>query len=258
MAHMSKSEKRWQEGLGERYLKIDPNRVRCQGVSKSKLRMIRIREGEPTLDSDSVWPEGQCSRAAEEGTFLCTLHGGRSPNIAKKRITDFMPVDLKEKFEVFENNPDLISRYVEMAQLQARNAQLYEQMDELVLGEDGWETVTEGVKLIERGEVAQGCTLIRIALGDTKKETESWREIRANNAQIAQLHTIQITTEEKLKTMATMDQVKAIVNGAFQSLRYILENNLEDRNQVGRILMLWAADLRQIVGAKRVGGLLDE
>lgn len=255
---ISTSERRFNDGSGERYLSTDPNRVRCQAVSKTKLRLARILQGNPDLDSNDVWPEGQCQKGAEEGTFLCHLHGGLNPNINKKRVSDYMPLDLRQKYQIFEAHPDLLSRYSEMAQLQARNAQLYERLEEFVIGQDAWQAINDGVQWIERGETVKGVALIRIALHDTRDEKATWQEIRLNDDLISKLHNIQIATEEKLKTMATIDQVKAIVNGAFQALRYILEAEIEDRGKIGRILTLWAGDLTRLVGAKRVSGILDE
>lgn len=250
---------RFDSGYGERYMERGSRTVRCQEVSKIQLRLMRIQQRNPELSAEDAWPDAQCPKPAERGSLLCASHNRKEKNKDKKRSADFLSPDLKQKFEIFENSPDLLSRYTEMAQIIARNAQIQEQMNELILGEEAWESVSEGIKLVKRGEINQGVSIIENALYDTKTERENWEELRKNWDMLLKFHKTQIDTEEKLKTMATLDQIKSLVNGAFQSLRYILESNIDDKNMISHILMLWAADLRQLAGAKRSNvGLLDE
>src|SRR3990167_3912087 len=203
---MSVSEKRYRDGLGVRFLQ-DGVTVRCQGVSKAKLRQLRFTRNEPDLTSDDVWPQEQCIKAAEPGKLLCTFHGGRTPNSGKRKISDFMPLDLREKYEIFEKNPDIINRYIELAQLQARNASLFEQYEDLVLGQEAYETVAEARRLLARGDVVDAGQLLDIALRDAKTETEIWDELRKNMDLVDKLTRTQFAIEKELKTMATREQV---------------------------------------------------
>lgn len=246
------SEQRYRDGLGHRFLQNGVT-VRCQGVSKTKIRQLRITRNDPDLTSDDVWPEAQCIKSAEPDKLLCKFHGGRTPNEGKRRISDFMPLDLREKYEIFEKNPDIINRYIELAQLQARNASLFEQYEDLVLGEEAYETVTEARRLLARGDVVDAGHLLDIALQDAKSEREIWDELRKNMDLVDKLTRTQFSIEKELKTLATREQVTALMNGLFDAVVKAVEANVGDKDIANRILVQFGGAARQLANLSSVG-----
>lgn len=225
---MSISEQRFREARGKQYQK-DGVTVRCQGVAKAYLRKTRIEQQDPTITSEDVWPDGQCKKDAVPGTFLCLYHGGRSPTIEKQSVADYMPIDLQQKYRNFEGNFDaILNRQHEIKQLLARNAQLYEELDELVLGVEAYEAVAEAKRLLDAGKIVEASVLLRIALEDGKTERETWTEMRANNTLIDKLTKTHFEMAKDLKLMATVDQVKHLLEKVYRSITTVITKYVPD------------------------------
>lgn len=249
-ANLSVSERRWQEGRGERYLASDPTRVRCQGVSKSRLRQARITSGNPELSSDDVWPELQCTQGAEEGTFLCKYHGGKSITIQKRSLMEFMPIDLQRKFQVFADNPDLMNRAIEIAALQARNAELFERMEDLEIGEEAYRMVLKGVEIVEQGSTEIGTGIIRQALHNVRTEHEIWEEVRTNASVIDKLTRTQIGLEKDYSMMTSLDQVKSIVETLFLSVLRVINTYVKEESTKQLMIAEIASTIRNRTNMK--------
>lgn len=247
---LSVSEKRFQEGRGQRYM-ADGLTVRCQAVSKSSLRKARIIKNNPDLSSDDVWPEGQCVLSAEGGTFLCHFHGGKSLTIRKRTILDFMPIDLQEKMEVLIANKDYINREQEIYQILALNAQLYERLDEISGGgEDTRLEILAGTRMIQDGEIEAGLVRIKEALGSERAQAEVREELRANLQLLQGLTRTQVNTAKELRLMATADQVIALIEGISDDFTRIINKNIGDPDLARRLLSEFVAAVRQRSNAR--------
>ena len=254
----SVSEKRWHEGLGKRYMEGDVNRVRCQAVAKGKLRQIRLKRNDPDLTSSDVWPEAQCTRGAIEGTFLCNFHGGTSPQIVKKSLMDFMPIDLQEKFQVFVDNPDLMNRYIEIATLQSRNAQLLERMEDMEIGKEAYYGIVDAVRLIRSGEVELGTESILGALRDVRDEPVMWDEIRNNTKMIDTLTRTQVGLEKDYSLMSSMDQVRSMIEGIYLAVQRVLTTYVQDESVRQLMIREIAAAIRGKLNARASVEVLHE
>lgn len=230
---MSKSEIRFREGKGAQYMQ-DGVSVRCQAVSKSYLRDIRLERGDPEISSDDVWPEGQCTKKATPGTFLCIYHGGETPGIERNPIEMFMPIDLAEKMEVLSRNPDYLNRQSEIYQLLSRNAELYERLRGYVFPTAVRSRLMNVAALIEENELVKAVSEISSLYDATYDEKEIRAEIRENITLIKNLTSTQVTTAKELKTMATADQVTATLLGIFDVIskaitRYVKEPDVQQQ-----------------------------
>lgn len=248
---MGNQEQRFRDGTGERYLKN--GKVRCQGCSKTKIKQLRILREDPSLRADDLWPDAQCEWPAVEGTFGCELHGGKSPNANKRSLVDWMPIDLREKIEILEQNKDqLFNRDNEIAQLIAINAQLYESMDDLVIGSEGYAALIDAKKQLAAGDVAAAMTLITIVLNDTRTEREVRAEMRENIKLIDKLTITQFNIRKDLKLMATIDQVRNLLHGMYQAFERIAAEFIPDDKLRGKATFQFATHMRELANARHI------
>lgn len=248
---MSTTEQRFKEAEGQRYL--GNGKVRCQGCSKTKVKMLRIQYGDPTLRPDDLWPEAQCSWPAVEGTFACELHGGKSPNAVKKTPDEWLPFDLREKIEVIRENKDvLFNRDNEIAQLVARNAQLHESMDELVLGVEAYSTLVEAKKALDNSDITAAKFLLGIALQDMRTEREVQAELRENIKLIDKLTITQFNIRKDLKLMATIDQVRNLLHGMYQAFERIAIEFIPDEKLRSKAIFQYATHMRELANARHI------
>lgn len=251
MSTMSVSERRYREGKGQRTLASDPNRIRCHGVSKTKLREARIKAGDPSLMSEDVWPEAQCPKAAVDGTYLCGLHGGKSITIHKTSVAESMPVDLYDKFRQFEQNrSQLVNRINEIGQLLARNAQLYESLEDLVIGEEGYYAITEARDAIVAGDIARAGLLLSMAIEGYKTEKEVWDEVRKNTQIIDKLTTTQFNIEKELKLMTTIDQMKNLLDGLYRGAERILAEAIPDLDKRAKVMASFGELIKNLANVR--------
>lgn len=257
MALMRTLERRYHEGSGERHLKTDPTKVRCQGVSKTRLRLIRAREKDPDLTADDCWPEAQCSHGALPGLYGCKLHAG-SNNTQKYGMMDYVPIDLSEKIAIFHANSDeIINRTHEIAFLKARTAELEESREDLILGEEAWMAVSEAIGHLKDGEVQAALIILESALNSYRTDKEIKAEERANIALIDQLTKTHMTIMEKMKQMATLDQVRQLIEGMYKGSELILEEFIPDQDRRGMALRRYADMLRSLTVLKKEAMLPD-
>lgn len=251
---MGEEEKRFREGLGQRYMVN--GKVRCHGCSKTKLKLLRAERNDPTLEAADLWPEAQCSQPAVEGTFGCSFHGGKSKNANKKAISDWLPYDLKEKLSILESNKDaLFNRDNEIAQLLSRNAQLYESLDDLVLGEEAYQTVAEAKKALIAADVGTALRLLDIALKDVRTEKEVMIEVRENIKLLNTLTLNQFTIREKLRVLATMDQVKNLIDGIYRGFEKVVSIYIPDDKVRSKAVYEFADMIRNMANARHTAEL---
>jgi len=232
-SHISVSERRFLDGRGEKYLKN--GEIRCQGVSKTKLRYYRLEKQDPTLTSDDVWPDAQCTHPAVDGTYLCTFHGGKSPNIKKRELYEFMPPELQEKYLALKDVNDLMDRSRELNELTARKAELYQMLDELVLANEAYQTVHEAKMAIQSGNGVKAGILLETILMNPRSETSIHAEIREIDKLLESITRTHFGILKDMKEMATTDQVSAMKEKFFSIVKIAIDRNIKDSNLVSAI-----------------------
>lgn len=250
--HVGTLERRWNENTGVRYLK-DGKSIRCQGRAKGQLNKIRQRirnelrdqglswdDIEVRLikfdeDPDFGWPEAQCTWAATPGTFGCSLHGGATPGAAKTSIIEWMPVDLQEVARELSQNPEYASQENPILVLQTRNAELLSRLHDRIGGKDLMKELWRGLEEIRKGEVKQGADRISDVLHYSDSEQNTWGEIRANLGLGSKLVETQLKVFEKMKQLATTDQVMSVVVGMTEDALAVIDKFVIDSNLRGRM-----------------------
>lgn len=231
--HVGDSERRFLDGTGERYLKN--GNVRCHGSAKGKLNKIRVQRMNPTLTSEDVWPEAQCENPAVEGAYLCKFHGGESPNIEKKELWEYMPPGLMEKHLALRDTNDLMDRSRELNELTARKAELYEQLGELVLGEESYKMIYEAKTKIASGDVAEAGVILSAILLNPRTEQSIHAEIREIDKLIDKVTGTWFGILKDMKDMATTDQVASMKEEFFSIVKIAIDRNVEDKQLVSAI-----------------------
>lgn len=255
----SVSERRFREGRGVRYMKGDPNRTRCQGCSKAQLRQMRLDLHNPDLTSEEAWPDAQCHKPAVEGTFLCRIHGGGKEGIHKHNMSDFMPLDLREKLETFQSNGyELYNRSSEIGHLKARNAQLYEELDDLIIGPEGYALISDARKALSKGDVAHAALLLEMALRDNSRDNYIRAELRENTKIIDKLTTTHFNIAKELKTMTPLDQMRSFLDGLYRGAQLIAEEFLPEPVAQEQFMRKFGGLIRGLANVRQGIGLLDE
>jgi hypothetical protein len=210
----------------------DGETVRCHAVSKTKLNAIRAREGNPGLQADDVWPEGQCERSAVPGKLLCGGrggHGGNSTSVPTFDPLEFMPVDVREKLQFLIRNPTILSRRFEIAQLVARYLALYERLTKNeALGKSSLEHIREGLEDIHNGEIVVGAGKISEALELRENEKETYAEIYQTMALLKDMTGTEIKSIKEMRGMITLEQFIAAMDGVAGDLVEALEKYVPD------------------------------
>jgi len=253
-------EKRFREGTGKQYCRDGITR-RCQAVSKANLRKMRIERGDLELTSEDVWPEGQCPLAAEPGQFGCNFHGGGSAiKSGRSVLLDVLPVDLRHKVEILQANPDYINREMQIWEILGMNAQLYEKMGEAGVGggPDAFEKVLDGLAMIEGGNIPAGVKGIRDAVLSEKSQREIRDEIRINTTLLANLTKVQVSTAKELKTMATTDQVMAMVEGIVDDFITLVKDVVVDKTLADRLVDRFVRAVRLRLNARIATPTVEE
>lgn len=247
---LSIAEKRFREGLGKKYQR-DGITIRCQAVSKDKMRKLRVERGNLELTPDEAWPEAQCVRTAEPGAFVCHFHGGDSVSIDKRgRLLGVLPIDLQEKVRILQANPDYINREMQIWEILGMNAQLYEKMEGLGGGPDSFEKILDGLSMIEGGQIAKGVEGIREIVLSEKSQRELRDELRTNMNLLSGLTKVQVSTAKELKTMATTDQVMNLVEGVVDDFISIVKDLITDRTLADRLVDRFVRSVRLRLNAK--------
>lgn len=255
---MNKTEHRWREGSGEKYLQ--DGRVRCQSQSKTKLRRWREEYDDYVTPNDDIWPECQCPLAAVDGFFVCHYHGGRTPTSRKPRsILDVAPIDLVDKLETLLENPMYIDRKEDIMLIQARTWQLVESLRDDVGSEEAWGMVTEAIVALNGGDDVSALALLKDAQQYHAKEKEVWREIRQNDNVLKDLTNTQVKTAKELQQMITAEQMGVLILSLQSLLQDSVEKYIKDEDEQVRFLRHVSAEIAKLanIGPIAVGNLLS-
>jgi hypothetical protein len=193
-----------------------------------------------------------CTNVVVRGKTKCRMHGGKSlsglasPNYRTGRYSKHLPAQLAQRAEEARTNPRLLSLEDDIALLEARLAQLLEQVD---TGESGarWQALREAM---EAFSVAQ-------AGGDMAAMEAQWRRMRqvvhegAAAADVwaevvkvlaerrGQIQT-QVKTLQGLQQMVTTQQVTLMLGAVMQAL---VEATRQYADQAsGRAILTYVGD----------------
>lgn len=243
---MSITEQRWIDNSGERYL-VD-GRIRCQAVSKGKLRKWREEFNDYEIAAEDTWPETQCKNAAEDGYYACRFHGGKS--VRKKlpeNIFETLPEELAYKMRVLYGNPDYMSRKEDILLIKARQWELLESLNDELPSSEAWGMVEDGLYKIRVGEDIEGIFLIDAALNSVKRQEVVWQEIYKSEGVIKDLTNTQVKTAKELRLMASQEQVMRMLESIYDIMLEKADQFISDETQRNRYIQSVASDIRGLI-----------
>lgn len=220
MANISIPEQRFREKSGEQY--TSTGKIRCHGLAKSRVRQWREEFDDYETPSEDLWPECQCHKPAVEGYFVCGFHGGKTPRLVNppRTILDVMPLDMADKYRKLLENPDYISRKEDILLIKARQWELLEELQIEAGSDEAWGLVHDAAVKFKRGDDINGLDLLQRALDTTRRKEQIWGEIYQTEKLLGDLTTTQMKTAKDLQTMATHEQVNALM----ETMMFILTN----------------------------------
>lgn len=250
-AFISVTEQRYRDSSGERFLKN--GKVRCQALSKNKLRKWREATEDYETPSDDLWPECQCDMPAVTGMFVCHFHGGkRNEYQIPRSILDVLPVDLGDKLRVLLENPIYLSNKEDIALISARQWELLEQLQSTAGSEEAWGTVSEALSCLTRGDDISAMSLLRDALKTTVDTKDIWTEYYKTEALLKDLRSSEVRTAKELKLMATVDEVNALILHIQRMLQEAAKRFIDDSKQQTNFLNFAAGEIARFTNLSPV------
>lgn len=259
--HMSLTERRFRDGTDKTRYLADGLTIRCQAVSKTKLREIQEREQNFALTPDDVWPEAQCFHAAVQGKLVCGGrggHGGGSSSVPTYDMLDFMPIDMRDMMREIIDNPQLLSRRIEIAQLVARIRVLYQRLaDNEALGMASVDDIRTGLNKIEKGDIAAGKAMIQAALDAKRAEKEVQQELYVILPLLKDMTRTEMSTLKDMQQIITFDQMVAALLGIADTLKEALEEHVPDERTRESVATAVGSAIQRRFNL-RVGAVLPE
>lgn len=243
---MSITEERFREGSGEKFTAT--GNVRCQALSVSQINKWREEFDDYTTPIEALWPECQCIHSAVEGYYVCRFHGGRAVKAKPRKITDVVPIDMREKLEIILDNPMLISRHEDIALVQARIWQLMEEL-EGERGEEAWGYVSEALTELNRGNDARSRSLMIDALKHKENRKDILNEFYKAENVLKDLTRTQVSTMKDLQAMATVEQVSSLVNSMIQIIIEGADKYIEDKHKRAAFISYISASVGKLTNS---------
>lgn len=254
---MSIPEQRFKEKSGVQFLK--DGRVRCHALAKSRIRKWREAYEDEDTPTDDLWPECQCGRAAEEGQFVCYFHGGVTPRRVNppRTMLDVMPIEMAEKFRAIMDNPDYISRKDDINLIKTRVMMLLEELNEEASSEEAWGLVHEARVKLKKGDPLNALDYLERAIKTTENKDKVWKEIMQTEKLLGDLTTTQMKTAKELQSMATVEQVNALIATMINLIAAGAQNYIPDPMIRSNFTRTIVAEIQKLMGTTPQKMLID-
>jgi hypothetical protein len=228
MPPISKPEVRFKEGSGIQFL--DNGKIRCHALARSRMREYREKFNDYDTPADDLWPECQCGLAAEEGQYTCRYHGGLTPRRVNppRTMLDVMPLEMAEKFKAVMDSPEYISRKDDINLIRTRIVMLLEELSNEADSEEAWGNVSEALLKLRKGDIVKATEYLEEALRTTKNKDKVWKEIYQTEKLLGELTVTQIKTAKELQSMATVEQVNALISTLLHVILNGAQNYIAD------------------------------
>lgn len=248
MPPISKPEQRFKDNSGERL--TGAGKVRCHGLAKSKIRRWREAYDDYDTPTDALWPECQCEQAAVEGQYVCRFHGGLTPRTVNppRTMLDVMPLDMAEKYRVVMESPDYISRKADINLIQVRIQMLLEDLQKEADSEEVWGLIHEAIVKIKRGDTVNALDYLERAAETRDSKREVWKEIYQTEKLLADLTTTQMKTAKDLQSMATIEQVSALMSTLVNLINMGAQNYIPDPMDRSQFTRTIVTEINRLMG----------
>jgi len=249
MPPISKPEQRFKAASGEQF--TDSGRIRCHGLAKSKIRIWRETYEDNDTPTDELWPECQCGQTAEEGQYVCRFHGGKTPRTvnAPRTLLDVMPLDMAEKYRAIVASPDYISRKEDINLIQVRRNMLVEDLNKEADSEEIWGLVHEAVVKLRKGDALNALKYLEQATTSVDNKNDVWQEIYRVEKLLGDMTTVQMKTAKDLQSMATTEQVTALISTLLSIIISSAKTYIDDPVNRSQFSAHIATEFQRIIGA---------
>lgn len=248
MPPISKPEVRFKEDSGVRFL--SNGRVRCHGLAKSKVKEWRELYNDYDTSTDDLWPECQCGMPAEDGQYVCRFHGGLTPRTvrAPRTMLDVLPIDMADKYRALMDAPDYISRKEDINVLQVRTRMLMEDLQQKADSEEVMGLVHESLVKLKRGDVVNAQLYLEEALQTVDSKKQIWEEFYKVEKLLGEMTSTQMKTMKDLQSMATVEQVTALVSTLLNLINNSSKDYIPDPVQRSQFTRMFVAEVQQLLG----------
>lgn len=254
---MSKPEQRFKEGSGEQFLKN--GKLRCHGLAKSKIRQWREKYNDYDTPSDDLWPECQCENSAEEGQYVCRFHGGLTPRRINppRTVLDVLPLDLAEKYQMLMDSPDYMSRKEDINLLRVRIMSLMEDLQKQPDSDEVWDMVQSAVVCLRKGDSLNALTFLEDAIRLSDNKQKVWDEFHKTEKLLGDMTSTQMKTMKDMQTMATAEQVNALVSTLLNLINAGAQNYIADPMQRSQFTRSIVSEMQKLMGLTPQAMIVD-
>jgi hypothetical protein len=248
---------RFKEGSGERFL--ENGAMRCHALARSKIRAWREAYDDYDTPTELLWPECQCGLGAEDGQFVCRFHGGKSPRTKNppRSILDVMPLDMAQKFRAVMESSDYISRKDDIILFKTRIMMLLEDLDQEASSEEAWASVHEALVKLQQGDTLNAIEYLKYAISAKINKQEIWQEIHKAEKMLSDLTTTQVRTAKELQSMATAEQVNALITSILQIIMSGATEYISDPMQRSEYTRRIVRELQEVTGTTAQQMVID-
>jgi len=252
------AERRFLANAGQRWYRGHEPTVRCHAISRRK-KFYALQKYGLDVDLEAIFPEIQCGRAARPGSYVCYRHGagkkggpsgGRPPkNMSGKGLAHYMRYELGEKWAKFASDPDIFAQREQVALLKARQAELLEDLKNGgTISRSAASIIRKGLSMVERGDVRNGCELIREGLDRHDNEKEAWRELKEMSETILKLSNAEINRVKEMRLAMSQDQVFGLIDRLFELMVNTVEVQISNPEERVKVLKVLDGGIRDIIG----------
>jgi hypothetical protein len=167
-----------------------------------------------------------------------------------KKPTDFIKDDLKDKYRTFAEDPELFNMRHTASLMQARNAELLEDLSEGALSHPKKvESLRKGLDLIEAGDPIKGSKIIREVIDSLDSERLAWEEIRKNSTVFKDVTNAEINRVKEMRLAMNQDQVFSLIERLGDLVVKAVTEGVDiPRETQQRILQIVTGGIHDLVG----------
>lgn len=246
--------KRFLSGKGERF--TESGRIRCQAVSRTRLKIIRKKLGKK-VTPNRVFRDVQCKKTAVPGYYMCYFHLRRYKERyeykgieeMKNDVTKFLTANMADKFNMAHTDTELFNQRQNIALLTARNYELLEDGKSSALSNrENLKALQKAVQQIRDGDVQASCRTIENVVNSLTSKKEAWDEFRKNAETIKDLSNAEMNRRKEMRLYLTNEQVMTKMNEFMEKMMNAVEKTVDDPQIIDGVYTQVMGVYRESVG----------
>lgn len=144
-------------------------------------------------------------------------------------LSDYIKGELAYKYQTAISDPELLNQRRNISVLEARNAELLEDLSAAGLTQKNMlSALQDGALMIQAGDVRKGAALILEIVSALEQQKAGWDEIRKNALVIKDLTNAEMNRQKEMRLTLTAEQVIAKFEQFTNLVMEALEKNVKD------------------------------